>query len=155
MHLSSEPLWRALDARAVDYAFGSLYLWEHYKVKAYRARRRCRELQVWIDRWDPVICAQLGRRPRRDERPNTWPVTTAALELRLNDVKDRLNRRRFAFRNRQRMDRLLMLMQVELNGHADTVAYARATRDWLTGRDGRTPPRRQLADALGHPSLRK
>jgi len=53
------------------------------------------------------------------------------------------------------MDRLLMLMQLELNDHADTGTYARHIRDWLTSRDGCAPPRRALADTLGHSSLRK
>lgn len=53
--------------------------------------------------------------------------------------------------DKARLDRMLMVMQLQLDGLADETAYARAIRDWLASRHG-IAARRQLitdpADAL-------
>jgi hypothetical protein len=48
--------------------------------------------------------------------------------------------------NKARLDRLLMLMQLQLDGLADDAAYARAIRDWLNSRHGIAARRRLIAD---------
>jgi hypothetical protein len=57
-------------------------------------------------------------------------------------------------KNRERTNRLLMLMELELNRYADVDAYSRAIRDWLEARGDRPQPRRLIEDRKGHPSLR-
>jgi hypothetical protein len=65
----------------------------------------------------------------------------------LDKLKHWLGPRSTRFSNRARLDRLLMLMQLELNELADVAAYAIAIRDWLLAHDGRPiVPRRGITD---------
>jgi hypothetical protein len=58
-------------------------------------------------------------------------------------------------KNRERLNRLLMLMQLHVNGHDSQVAYTTAIRDWLIANQGRPViGRRDIADAMGNASLR-
>ena len=52
-----------------------------------------------------------------------------------------------------RLDRLLMLMQLQVDGLADEPAYARAIRDWLSRRHGTAARRRVIADRVDALSL--
>jgi hypothetical protein len=149
MNNPRERVWRRLDL-----AFSNLYFWEHFLVSAERERKRCPELWTWIDRWGSIIETQLARRPRDDERPRDWPRTTAGLERKLERVKDWIEPRSEAFRNRERLNRLLMLMQLELNGDADEIAYTHAIREWLLARNGDPGRRRLIADGDRYGSLR-
>jgi len=66
-----------------------------------------------------------------------------------------LHPRRYALKNRERTNRMLMLMQLHANGDDSEVAYRKAIRDWLLANAGRPrPPRRAVTDLLGRPSLR-
>jgi hypothetical protein len=71
------------------------------------------------------------RSPAEDERPRDWPRTTAGLERRLQKIKDWLDPRAESFKNRERMDCLLHLMQLEVNGEANQNAYTRAIHTCL------------------------
>jgi hypothetical protein len=81
--------------------------------------------------------------------------TTGGIEKALKVVKSRLYDRRALFSNRERTDRLLMLMTLDQRGLADERRYATKIREWLTGRGGR-PDTRQgaIADARRTSSLR-
>jgi hypothetical protein len=81
-------------------------------------------------------------------------VSSAALDRRLNQVRDWLTPRRNAFGKRERLSRLLMLTQLQLNGLSDETRYAGHIRDWLDARDGRSSERRLIADSAGYPLLR-
>jgi len=52
------------------------------------------------------------------------PLTTAALEQLTRPLSAALYPRRYALKNRERLNRLLMLMQLHLNGEDDLQAYA-------------------------------
>jgi hypothetical protein len=67
------------------------------------------------------------------ERRKGIPSTTTALEQYLLKLEDFINKRTFAFRNRERTNRMLQLMQLHLN----------------------TLIRRQLGKAGGHPATRR
>jgi hypothetical protein len=67
-------------------------------------------------------------------------VTTGPLEQKLRALRESLRDRRFAFRNRTRMDRLLMLPQLELDEHSSEAMYAAAVRDWLLSNGGPSTP---------------
>ncbi len=56
--------------------------------------------------------------------------------------------------NRDRVNRLLMLMQLQLNELADEARYAAHIRDWLVARGGHAAERRLLTDRAGYASLR-
>lgn len=63
--------------------------------------------------------------------------------------------RRTNFRNRERLNRLLMLVQLELLGLRNEARYARAIRAHLEANGGFADDRRLILDAKGQPcSLR-
>lgn len=73
----------------------------------------------------------------------------------LERIKSWLTPRTHGLLNRRRLDCLLMLMQLHLNGHASEAAYTRHIREWLTAHGGRpTRDRRWLVEPLGTASLR-
>jgi hypothetical protein len=83
------------------------------------------------------------------------PLTTSALEQLTRPIASALYPRRYALKNRGRLNRLLMLIQLHINGDDDAQAYSKTIRSWLERNDGRpTARRRAIADPSGSPSLR-
>lgn len=76
-----------------------------------------------LDRWiavnGPTIEAQFDRRPPPSHRPADMPLTTAALEQLTRPIAAALYPRRYALKNRERLNRLLLLMQLHINGNDD------------------------------------
>jgi hypothetical protein len=112
-----------------------------------------------LDRWIAVngatIEAQFARRPPPSKRPAEMPLTTSALEQLTRPIASALYPRRYALKNRARLNHLLMLMQLHINGDDDFQAYSKTIRAWLERNGGRpTARRRSIADPLGSPSLR-
>jgi hypothetical protein len=112
-----------------------------------------------VDRWiavnGPVIEAQFARRESASRRPADMPLTTSALEQLTRPIVAALHPRRYALKNRERLNRLLMLLQLHVNGQDDLQAYAKAIRLQLEANAGRPlQARRAIADPAGSPSLR-
>jgi hypothetical protein len=112
-----------------------------------------------LDRWvavnDPIIERQFARRGRSSERPADMPLTTSALEQLARPITAALYPRRYALKNRERLNRLLLLLQLHVNGQDGVQGYAKAIRSWLEANGGRpTTHRRAIADPAGVPSLR-
>jgi hypothetical protein len=64
-------------------------------------------------------------------------------------VRNNLEHRRGAFKNRERLNRLLMLMQLDLNKQANEQTYAKVIRGELLAGGGYAAPRRQIVDRAG------
>jgi hypothetical protein len=112
-------------------------------------------LARWIAVNGPTIEAQFARRPPPSKRPTEMPLTTSALEQLTRPIASTLYPRRYALKNRERLNRLLMLVQLHVNGDDDVQAYSTTIRSWLEGTQGRpTARRRAIADPFGSPSLR-
>ena len=139
-------------ARALKQAFINRYLWESFTVVAYRFGSA--KLNAWIAKYEPLVLDQFARRPPL-ERRQTNPTTIGGLENRMRPLKDWIGPRADGFKNRERLNPLLLLMQLQLNGQADEDAYTIAIRDWLIANAGKVPSRRVIADPYGKPSLRK
>ncbi len=112
-----------------------------------------------LDRWiavnGPTIESQFARRQPPSRRPADMPLTTAALEQLTRPIVAALYPRRYALKNRARLNRLLMLLQLHVNGDDDVRLYAKIIRAWLESNGGRpTGCRRAIADPVGSPSLR-
>jgi hypothetical protein len=112
-----------------------------------------------LDRWiavnGPTIESQFARREPASRRPADMPLTTAALEQITRPIVTALHPRRYALKNRERLNRLLLLLQLHINGDDELQAYAKTIRVWLASNGGRpAEPRREIADPAGSPSLR-
>jgi len=81
-------------------------------------------------------------------------VSVGPLEQALTVVRSNLDDRRGSFGNRERLNRLLMLMQLDFNKQSNEQRYAKIIRDELLKLDGHSPPRRQILDPWKKPSLR-
>jgi hypothetical protein len=138
--------------RALQQAFINRYFWESFTVVAHRFGSD--KLNRLVDRHEPLILDQFRRRPD-ESRARMNPLTTGGIEPRLERIKAALSPRTHGLLNRPRLDCLLMLMQLHLNGQANEAAYTRAIRDWLTVNGGRpTRGRRWAAEPFGTASLR-
>ena len=123
-------------------------------VRAARAAEN-ESLDRWIAVNGPTIEAQFVRRPPPSRRPADMPLTTSALEQITRPIITALYPRRYALKNRERLNRLLTLQQLYVNGEDDVQAYAKTIRAWLEENGGRPlGQRRAIADPLGSPSLR-
>ena len=112
-----------------------------------------------LDRWIAVnqgtIETQFARRALTPHRAPDMPLTTAALDQITRPIVAALYPRRYGLKNRERLNRLLTLLQLHVNGDDDVQAYARAIRLHLEANSGRPlAQRRALTDPLNSPSLR-
>ncbi len=70
-------------------------------------------------------------------------------------IRDAIRPRAHALKNRERTNRMLMLMQLHANRQDDERTYAKHIRQWLEVNHGRpSVPRRAIVDAGGSTSLR-
>ena len=70
-------------------------------------------------------------------------------------IRDALHPRRYGLKNRERTNRLLLLMQLHANRQDDVLAYTENIRAWLETNGGRPRVRRRaITDRAGQPSLR-
>ncbi len=112
-------------------------------------------LERWIAVNGPTIKAQFARRPPPSKRPADMPLTTAALEQLTRPIAAAIYPRRYALKNRERLNRLLALMQLHINGDDDVGAYSKTIRTRLECNEGRPAGRRRsIADQADSPSLR-
>ena len=131
-------------------AFAGARFWEVFAAEA----RQLADMRVnaWLDRWSEVIASQFASRGRPAEDK---PLSTGGLEEHIKPIQESLYRRRYGIKNRDRLNRLLLLFQLEANGHADERGYAKQIRAWLEAAGGRPSiPRRAIADPAARPSLR-
>jgi hypothetical protein len=123
-------------------------------VRAARAAEN-ESLDRWIAVNDPIIERQFARRGRSSERPADMPLTASALEQLARPITAALYPRRYALKNRERLNRLLMLVQLHVNGQDDVQGYTKTIRSWLEANGGRPAARpRAITDPAGAPSLR-
>lgn len=131
-------------------AFVNRHWWEHFRVKVHRLKLPAVERQ--LDVVEPLIDEGWRTRPdEADRRCN--PITSGGLERRMQPIARWLAPRAHLLTNKQRLDRLLLLMQLQLDGLASEAAYTQAIRDWLSSRHGRAGRRRLVTDPADAPSL--
>lgn len=135
----------------VERAFDSISTWERFKQEWLRTKKT--QLRKHIRHIEPLVLAQLGTKPPYPDTRN--PFTTGALEETLNWLRNQLDMRAATMTNRERLNRALLLMQLERNARANEAAYARGIHKWLLNNEGRpTSPRRRIVDHNGELSLR-
>jgi len=83
------------------------------------------------------------------------PLSTSPLDGLIEPIRAALRRRRYGLKNRERTNRLLLLMRLHANHQADALVYARSTRARPEASGGRPRVgRRVVTDPAGQPSLR-
>lgn len=73
-------------------------------------------------------------------------MSVGPIEQALTFVRSSFNDRRGMFGNCERLNRLLLLMQLNLNKRAHEQRYAKIIREELVKQGGYSPPRRQILD---------
>jgi hypothetical protein len=112
-------------------------------------------LSEWLNSTGRIVEDQFRRRGPRSARPADTPLSTSPLDAFINPVRASIHPRAYGLKNRERTNRMLMLMQLHANRHDDERAYVRHIRDWLEANQGRpTIARRAIVDAGGIASLR-
>lgn len=121
--------------------------------EAWLATKHKKKLGSYIRRIRPIVSPQLEKRPEWPDKAN--PNGTGALEQELNWLRSKIDYRAGMFTNRERLNRMLMLMMLKRNRLADEREYAEKIREWLLTNGGHPRiKRREVTDLLGRPSLR-
>lgn len=137
----------------VEAAFTGPAFWKPF-VRDARAAEIPR-LESWLDGAGRVVEDQFRRRGLRSQRPAETPLSTSPMDGLIEPIRAALHARRYGLKNRERTNRLLMLMQLHANRQSDPLAFAKRIRAWLEANDGRpSVPRRAVTDPAGQPSLR-
>ena len=112
-------------------------------------------LSEWLNTTGQIVAEQFTRRGPRASRPADMPLSTSPLEAFLEPIRDSIRPRAYGLKNRQRTNRMLMLMQLHANHQDDVTAYTRQIRNCLEAHHGRpTISRRAVVDTGGAASLR-
>jgi hypothetical protein len=127
-------------SNAGERALDGLEAWHEFV--AFHRPRRLRRLERWLSRHDAAISRQL-------QHATTSEPSTDALGEKLELLGENLAGRRANLRNRERTNRLLMLVQLELNGQADETHYAGIIEEELVTHAGRAHRRRAILDPDG------
>lgn len=94
----------------------------------------------------PVFLDHIRRRPSYEQIKTTKPVATGALEENLKVLRARIDSRTHVLHNRERLNRLLTMIQLDLDGKANQREYTTIIRQWLEANGGRPAvPRRAIA----------
>lgn len=142
MHDRRRWLWRVATpsafAQPADYITFRRALDRYLNSDLSRASARQQQtiakLRRWLDGNEELVVRSLVE--------NHWPVSVGSLEQPLRWIKQSLTDRRFGIRNLDRLDDLLLLMTLHLNGEADPRAWAKLLRENHRSHQGKPPPRR-------------
>lgn len=137
----------------VEVAFTGPSFWVPFVRDAHAAD--IPRLSDWLEGAGRVVEDQFRRRGLRSLRPADMPLSTSPMDGLIAPIRDVLHPRRYGLKNRERTNRLLLLMQLHANRQADPLAYAKSIRAWLEANGGRPRvARRAVTDSGGLPSLR-
>ena len=137
----------------VEAAFTGPSFWAPFLERAHAAA--IPRLSEWLDTTGRIVAEQFARRGPRSTRPTDMPLSTSPLDAFINPIRASIQPRAYGLNNRERTNRMLMLMQLHANRQDDVRAYARHIREWLEANQGRPAiARRAVADAAGVASLR-
>lgn len=137
----------------VEAAFTGPSFWAPFTERCHAAG--ITRLSDWLNSTGRIVAAQFGRRAPRWTRPADIPLTTSPLDGFINPIRASIKPRAYGLKNRERTNRMLMLMQLHANRQDDQTAYVRHIRGCLETNAG--PPnitRRAVVDARGPASLR-
>ncbi len=137
----------------VEAAFTGPSFWAPFVERCHAAG--IARLSDWLDGTGRIVEDQFGRRGPRASRPADMPLSTSPLDGYTNPIRASITPRAYGLKNRERTNRLLMLMQLHANRQDDVNAYIGQIRERLDANQGRPSiARRAVVDVGGHASLR-
>jgi hypothetical protein len=137
----------------VEAAFTAPGFWAPFLNRAHAAG--IPRVSEWLNTTGKIVEEQFDRRGPRWKRPANIPLTTSPLDAFINPIRASIQPRAYGLKNRERTNRLLMLMQLHANGHDDVHAYTHLIRTWLEANQGRPQvDRRAITHPSDTPSLR-
>jgi hypothetical protein len=137
----------------VEAAFTGPAFWEPFVRDALAADLP--RLSDWLEGSGRVVEDQFRRRGLRSQRPADMPLSTSPMDGLVEPIRAVLHPRRYGLKNRERTNRLLLLMQLHANRQDAVLAYAKSIREWLEANGGRPRvARRAVTDPSGLSSLR-
>lgn len=137
----------------VEAAFTGPSFWTPFLERAHAAG--IPRLSDWLNTTGQIVEEQFARRGPRSTRPPDRPLSTSPLDAFINPIRASIQPRAYGLKNRQRTNRMLMLMQLHANGQDDVHAYTHRIRAWLEANHGRPHvARRAITDLRDAPSLR-
>lgn len=137
----------------VEAAFTGPSFWAPFQERCHAAG--IARLSDWLNSTGRTVEDQFSRRGPRASRPVDTPLSTSPLDGLTNPIRAAIKPRAYGLKNRERTNRMLMLMQLHANREDNERAYVRHIRDWLEANQGRPNiPRRAVVDA-GGASLRR
>jgi hypothetical protein len=137
----------------VEAAFTGPAFWEPFVRDAHAAD--IPRVSDWLEGAGRIVEDQFRRRGLRSLRPVDVPLSTSPMDGLIGPIRDALHPRRYGLKNRERTNRLLLLMQLHANRQDDVLDYAKSIRAWLKANGGRPRiPRRAVTDPGGASSLR-
>jgi hypothetical protein len=135
----------------VEAAFAGVSSWRPFVHDA--LAMNVQRLSAWLTSTGTTVEDQFVRRGLSGLRPRSMPLTTSPGPV--DPIRDALTPRRCAFKNRERLNRLLMLVQLHANRGANERSYTKTIRDRLEANHGRPAvDRRARADLNRIASLR-
>jgi len=137
----------------VEAAFTGPLLWAPFVERAHSAN--ISRLSDWLNTTGRVVEDQFKRRGKRSNRPTSTPLSTSPLDAFSNPIRAVIQSRAYGLKNRERTNRLLMLMQLHANRSDQVDTYTNLIRECLESNNGRpVVARRAVVDVGGLPSLR-
>ncbi len=137
----------------VEAAFAGPSFWAPFVERAHAVG--IPRLNEWLSTTGRIVETQFARRGPRSSRPADTPLTTSPLDAFINPIGAAIQPRAYGLKNRERTNRMLMLMQLRANRQDNERAYVRHIRDCLEANQGRPDiTRRAVVDATSGASLR-
>ncbi len=137
----------------VEAAFTGRFFWAPFLERCHAAG--IARLSEWLNSTGQIVADQLSRRGARSSRPGDTPLTTSPLDAFINPIRVSIGPRAYGLKNRERTNRMLMLMQLHANRQDDDNAYVTHIRECLEANQGRPSiARRAIVDAGRRASLR-
>ena len=137
----------------LEAAFTGPSFWNAFVKRAQAAD--ITRLNDWLNSTGRVVEDQFRRRGPRWQRPVDTPLSTSPMDAFIHPIRDAIAPRAYGLKNRERTNRLLMLMQLHANRQDDERAYTTHIRHWLQANGGRPSiARRAVIDSGGLASLR-
>jgi len=137
----------------VEAAFTGASFWAPFLERAHAAGSA--RLSDWLNTTGRIVEDQFSRRRPRGARSADTPLSTSPLDGFINPIRAAIQPRAYGLKNRERTNRLLLLMQLHANRQDDERAYVKHIRDCLEADHGRPSiARRAIVDVGGVASLR-